>query len=286
MENDQGLMTPVIQTPEVQAAMEQAKIAGEPMFLQLCQLSAHYAGVVDTVVVNSDEDYKKLSDSIKAVKEALKIAEQIRKAKVKFPWLVQGAINGLFKPLKDQLVSVRDKLDRKAIQWTDKKDAEDAAAKIEAEEKLRENETCNTCLSMRLIGGVDVCYMVQQGISTPVTPETKACTVWAPRSLIEVPEEGETAVLHTEPLPPPPPPNQTVKGEGSSLTMRKVWDYEVKDFGKFVRAVGSNSHPELVPENLLELRRGEILKIISRDEERVTRIAGLKIFQKKVPTSR
>lgn len=286
MENDQGSMIPVQQTPEVQAAMEQAKVAGEPMFLQLCQISAHYAGIVDTVVVNSDEDYKKLSDSIKAVKEALKIAEQIREAKVKFPLLAQRAINGLFKPLKDQLMSVRDKLDRKAVSWTDKKDAEAEAARIEAEEKVREGETCNTCLSLRLIEGVHVCYMVQQGISTPVEPETKACTVWAPKSLIQIPEEGETGVLFTEPPPPPPPPNQTVKGEDSSLTMKRVWDFEVKDFGKFVRAVGSNGHPELVAENLLELRRGEILKIIRREEERVTKIAGLKIFQKKVPTSR
>jgi hypothetical protein len=261
--------------------------------MQLCQISTQYAIQVDQIEVNNDEDYRKLVDSIAAVKEAHKIAEAMRTAKVKYPNLMAKMINGLFKPLKEQLTSTREKMNRKATKYDDMKEAQVEAEKAARQLELITSETCESCGNR--IGGVEegthaktnLCYTKQNGIVTTVNLVDKACPLWTTRGAPALPVAGEFGTMENLPAPPGAPHTKTVQGEDSKLTMRKEWDFEITDMGKLVRAIGANAKTELVPEDLLAVKRSALLAVIRERKEANSkwRLAGCKLFQKKVPVS-
>ena len=276
------------------------KVAQNPTYITLLQLSSKYVTETQSVVVESAEDEGKAADSLKAVTEALKLTEMLRKEQVDFPTKYCKVVNGMFKEVKKSFESVKQKLKHGVQKYRDKCDAERKAAIAEAERieveqaaetagpaKPEQERSCATCAYANREATPWECGKYMEGRLT-IIYDGFVCNNWSSEGApvqMELPDnmdEGDPVALRMEPPPPPPPPENVVTGEaGGRVYTKKVWDYEMLDFGKFVRAVGSTKHPELVAENLLEVRRGELLKVIRREESPIRRISGLKIKQVK-----
>lgn len=275
------------------------KVIAKPAYVTLLQLSSEFQQRSKSIVVSDKATEEAAADSLKAIREALRLAEMLRKEQVDFPAKFCKVVNGMFKEIKDALHSAQAKLKREIGLYRDKVDAEHKAAVVEAERQRLEQEqqiglpldqqTCNTCASADKTATPWECGVYAEGKLT-IVHDTFTCPKWnmtqGPMA-IELPDEaGEPVKVDMEPSPPPPPPDNVTKGESGTVYTKKEWDYEITDFEKLVRSIGNKAHPELVAEDLLELKRGSLLEIIRRAENPVRRIAGLKIKEKKVVVGR
>lgn len=239
---------PVVSQVDLQVMSEIAvQLGGSPTYAKLLEISTRYGQQVESIVVKTDADEKQAVDSRAAVVKAYKIAEDMRVDLTGFPGKFVREVNKLFKDVKDSLVSTRDKLDRRIQAFRRVREA-----LVEAEKRAAEQA---------------------QGVQ--------------PQLPVEGPPGEPQQVQVGAPDAPEQPDNVTRSESGHAMYEREDWDFEVMDFGKLVRAIGNKKKEELVPEDLLELKRGGMLKLIRREENPIRKgIPGVKIKKVKRMVSR
>lgn len=277
---------------DTQVMLKLAEVAGSADYTQLLQAASSYEQQVDSIVVDNEDHEKLAIDSRDVIKSAYKQAESLRVRYVGFPTKFVSEVNKVFKGLKESLDKSRKRVDYKILKFREKRDAEIEAAKVEYDKQQQAADgvkTCATCLSVVLndAGGMD-CHAYKEGEIT-VVHEGFTCDKWHHQidGIGGLPAEGNGEPTAVQTGPPPPPeeaPNVTTTSSGSKAHTRKQWTFEVKDFEKFVRAVGNKKKEELVAEELLEIKRGPLLKLIRsrKDEGEKISVPGLRIYEEKV----
>lgn len=275
---------------ETRVTLGLAEVVGTADYGELMQLSAAYAVQVESLIVETADQEKLAIDSKEAVVKAYKRIEALRVQHVGYPTKLATEINKACKSLKDSLVSTKEKIGRKIQDFRDLEEKKRQAALIEqqAQERASAGEkSCATCLSLIRCENTNDCHMIEEGKVTIIgNIDEFSCPKWHHQiEMAPLPTEGSgepVALESSTPEPPPPAENVVKTDSGASAHTRKQWTFKVTNFAKFVRAVGSNKKPELVAEDLLEVKRGALNKLIRREEDPVRKIPGLKISEEKV----
>lgn len=192
-----------VESEEMKANIELAKVSAEPGFLGLVQQQISWRGVCGSLVkVENAEGAKALTDHFDGMKKDLKALETLRLSKVAFPTKVVRMINGLFKQVKDGIESDKGKVGGLIADWNVRETERVERLRREVEEQKEKGEV-------------------------QVTKE-------------EAGEDGVGKVQFGTPVPDLPG-NVVESARGAKVQMRSGLEVEVTDLGEFLKLLVSKS---------------------------------------------
>lgn len=257
------------------------RVAGDQKYLTLLQTSTSLVLTAKAITVDNVGQESVAADVLKMLRDNSSALEDMRTGQVAFPNRFVKVVNTMFKVTKEENHKAVARVKELVVKYRRKKENEQKAAELDAMDS-NVGVFCDTCGYVDMTEEMWRCgKFAEEKQQNSIVHGAFTCPKHDPNAstmVFDLADEGDVVTLAVSSPPPPPPESNVTKGEQGSLHTRKEWDFEVTDFGKFVRAVGSNAKPELVPVDLLKINRAELLKIL-RKEDRVKRIAGLKIHE-------